>query len=70
MGKALMGRDIQKHAADKAWYAVRQMNLLNSQSEMLLHRMKQNETTHGETVRRQMEDLKDCQMKLEKLLEE
>ena len=54
-----MGRDIQKHAADKAWYAVRQMNLLNSQSEMLLHRMKQNETTHGETVRRQMEDLKD-----------
>ncbi len=70
MGKALMGRDIQKHAADKAWYVVRQMNLLTSQSEMLLHRMKQNETTHGETVRRQMEDLKDCQMKLEKLLEE
>lgn len=65
-----MGRDIQKHAADKAWYAVRQMNLLNSQSEMLLHRMKQNETMHRETVRRQMEDLKDCQMKLEKLLEE
>ena len=65
-----MGHDIQKHAADKAWYAVRQMNLLTSQSEMLLHRMKQNETTHGETVRRQMEDLKDCQMKLEKLLEE
>lgn len=41
-----------------------------SQSEMLLHRMKQNETMHRETVRRQMEDLKDCQMKLEKLLEE
>lgn len=41
-----------------------------SQSEMLLYRMKQNETTHGETVRRQMEDLKDCQMKLEKILEE
>lgn len=51
-------------------YGARQMNLFTSQSEMLLHRMKQNETTHTEIVKRQREDLKACQMKLEKLLEE
>lgn len=51
-------------------YGARQMNLLNSQSEMLLRRIKQNETTHTEIVKRQREDLKACQMKLEKLLEE
>ncbi|AXB82480.1 hypothetical protein ACG98G_04095 [Megasphaera hexanoica] len=47
-----------------------QMLAFTSQSEMLLHRMKQNETTHTEIVKRQREDLKACQMKLEKLLEE
>lgn len=70
MGRAIMGHEISRHAADKAWYAARQMNLLNAQSEMLLQQMKDNERQHRDIRKKQIADLKACRMKLEQLLEE
>lgn len=70
MGKQLLGRDISKHAADKAWYATKQMNLVGLQQEMFLSRMKRDEERHTEKVRRQEKELTELKNALDELVEE
>ncbi len=43
IGKELLGKDISKHAAVKAMYVTKQMNLTLMQNEMILNKMSANE---------------------------
>ncbi len=43
VGKELLGKDISKHAAVKAMYVTKQMNLTLMQNEMILNKMSANE---------------------------
>lgn len=45
IGQALTGREISPHAAKKAWYATKQMNLAQMQPEMLMKKMLRDEQT-------------------------
>lgn len=70
MGKQLLGRDVSKHAADKAWYATKQMNLVNMQQEACLTKMKDDEKRHEGRRKEQEKELKELQNTLNMLLEE
>lgn len=45
IGRELMGQELPEHTAKKAWYATKQMNLAQSQAEMLLRQMVTDEKT-------------------------
>lgn len=70
VGKKLLNRDISKHAADKAWYATKQMNLVNMQQEMCLTKMKSDEQNHRAKIKEQREEMNQIVNAIKEMLEE
>ncbi|MCH3951831.1 MAG: hypothetical protein LKE33_12995 [Acidaminococcus sp.] len=70
VGRKLMGYEISKHAADKAWYAAKQMNLTNGQQEMCLTKMQSDEKRHEVKLKEQQKEMEKLQTALNALLEE
>lgn len=70
VGKKLLNRDISKHAADKAWYATKQMNLVNMQQEMCLTKMKIDEQNHRAKIKEQREEMNQIMNAIKEMLEE
>lgn len=70
IGKRLMNREISQHAADKAWYSTRQMNMTNMQQELILGKMKSNEEQHIKIIDAQEKELNQIYHALSRLSEE
>lgn len=68
IGKELTGRDLSPLAAKKAWYATKQMNMLNSQAEILLGAMVQGDEKTAEEVKMLKTERANKEQELAKLL--
>ena len=68
IGKELTGRDLSPLAAKKAWYATKQMNMLNSQAEILLGAMVQGDEKTAEEVKMLKTERANNEQELAKLL--
>lgn len=67
IGQELLHRTVSQHAADKAWYVTKQMNLANEQKEAVLTNMKNSEHAHRLKMKEQQEELQLLQKELEQL---
>lgn len=70
LGEQLLHRKVSRHAADKAWYATKQMNLVNVQKEVLLMNMKNSERKHVQHEKAYHEEMKQLEADLSALMEE
>jgi len=68
MGKKLTGRDLSPLAAKTAWYATKQMNMLNNQLEGLMAAMVKDDLKTATEVKRLQSDRTKMQQELSKLL--
>lgn len=68
VGQKLLGRTIDKHAAKKAMYFTRQMNMANMQSENLLVKMKNNENASRSKLKQYKEERDAAKAEINKLL--
>ncbi len=69
ISKKLLDRDISKHAADKAWYTTKQMNLVNLQQEMCLTKMKSDEQNHRAKINKQRKEMNQLMSGIKEMLE-
>lgn len=70
VGKELLGKDLSKHAAVKAMYVTKQMNLTLMQNEMILNKMSANEK--GYAVKKQQSEnrIENYKAEVEKIMGE
>lgn len=57
IGQELLHKTVSQHAADKAWYVTKQMNLANQQKEVVLTNMKNSEHAHHLQIKSQQKEL-------------
>lgn len=55
IGKKLLGRDIEEHAAKKAFYVTKQWNMVGRQEESAMQRMKVDEMATRQELQREPE---------------
>ena len=68
VGQKLLGRTIDEHAAKKAMYFTRQINMANMQSENILVRMKHNETATKSKLKQYEEEREAAKAEINRLL--
>ena len=70
IGRNLLGQEISKRAADKAWYVTKQMNIVSTQQEMCLKNMSSNESDYALSRSRSIEELTKYKQELKLIMEE
>ena len=69
IGYELTGQKLPEHAAKKAWYSTRQMNMVQSQSELLLKRMAESEKKTNAALGSIYQERDEMKAELKKILE-
>lgn len=70
IGRNLLGKEISKRAADKAWYVTKQMNIISTQQEMCLKDMSSNESDYALSRSQSTEELAKYKQELKLIMEE
>ena len=70
VGQKLLGKDVSKHAAGKAWYVTKQMNLALIQSEICLQGMSSNEKEYVAIKNEYENRIKQYKAEFENLVKE
>ena len=68
MGKKLLGREVSKHAANKAFYVTKQMNMTLAQNEISMQNMKESEEVYFEKKKRAEAEIATYKKELDDLL--
>ena len=69
IGYELTGQELPEYVAKKAWYSTRQMNMVQSQSELLLRRMADNEKRTNVALNSIYKEREELKAELKNLLE-
>lgn len=70
IGRKLLGQEISKRAADKAWYVTKQMNIVSTQQEMCLKNMSSNESAYALSRSQSTKELAKYKQELKLIMEE
>ena len=70
VGKELLGKDISKHAAVKAMYVTKQMNLTLMQNEMILNKMSANEQSYAIKKQQSAQEIEMYKAEVNKIMVE
>ncbi len=70
IGKQLLGQEVSKEAANKAWYVTKQMNMISAQQEGCLTQMKQDEMQYIQNNRQWQDRLKHCRREFNQWIKE
>ena len=70
IGHRLLGKDVSKHAAGKAWYVTKQMNLALIQSEICLQGMSSNEKEYIARKKEHEKQIEQYKAEFENLVKE
>ena len=65
----MTGQELPEYVAKKAWYSTRQMNMVQSQSELLLRRMADNEKRTNVALNSIYKEREELKAELKNLLE-